>query len=54
LIKKEATPKCKGLKRKTSNEKRGNPETQLAQKERPLIKKEATPKCKGLKKKDLR
>jgi hypothetical protein len=38
LIKKEATPKCKGLKRKTSNEKRGNPKTQLAQKERPLIK----------------
>jgi hypothetical protein len=24
-MKKEATPKCKGLKSKTSNEKRGNP-----------------------------
>jgi hypothetical protein len=25
--KKEATPKCKGLRKKTSNKKRGNPET---------------------------
>jgi hypothetical protein len=31
-MKKEVTPKYKGLKRKTSNEKRGNPETQGAQK----------------------
>jgi hypothetical protein len=27
-MKKEATPKCKGLKTKTSDEKRGNPKTQ--------------------------
>jgi hypothetical protein len=40
-MKKETTSKCKGLKRKTSDEKRGNPKTQGAQK------KEATPKCKA-------
>jgi hypothetical protein len=32
-IKKEATPKCKGLNRKTSDEKRGNPKAQRVQKE---------------------
>jgi hypothetical protein len=31
LMEKEATPKCKGLKTKTSNEKRGNPKMQGAQ-----------------------
>jgi hypothetical protein len=31
-MKKEATPKYKGLKRKTSNKKRGNPKTQGASK----------------------
>jgi hypothetical protein len=30
-MKKEATPKCKELKTKTSDEKRGNPKTQVAQ-----------------------
>jgi hypothetical protein len=30
-MKKEATPKCKGLKIKTSDEKRGNPKMQGAQ-----------------------
>jgi hypothetical protein len=30
-MKKEATPKCKGLKTKTFDEKRGNPKTQGAQ-----------------------
>jgi hypothetical protein len=30
-MKKEATPKCKGLKTKTSDEKRGNPKKQGAQ-----------------------
>jgi hypothetical protein len=37
-MKKDATPKRKGLKRKIFDEKKGNP---------PLIKKEATTKCKG-------
>jgi hypothetical protein len=31
LMKKEATPKCMGLKRKTSDKKRGNPKMQGAQ-----------------------
>jgi hypothetical protein len=43
-----------GSKRKTSNEKRGNPTTKGAQKEGPPTKKEATLKHKGLKKKDIR
>jgi hypothetical protein len=30
-MKKEATPKCMGLKSKTSDEKRGNPKMQRAQ-----------------------
>jgi hypothetical protein len=30
-MKKEATPKCKGLKAKTFNEKRGNPKMHEAQ-----------------------
>jgi hypothetical protein len=38
-MKKETTPKRKGLRTKTSDEKRGNPKTQGATKERPLIKK---------------
>jgi hypothetical protein len=45
-------PSLIGSKTKTSDEKRGNPKTQVAQKQRPPIKK-ATPKCKGLKNKDL-
>jgi hypothetical protein len=53
LMKKEVTPKCKGLKSNTFNKKRGNPKMQGAKK-RPPMKKEATPKCKGLKKKYLR
>jgi hypothetical protein len=32
---KEATPKCKGIKRKTNDEKRGNPKMQGAKKETP-------------------
>jgi hypothetical protein len=42
-----------GSKRKTSDEKRGNPKMQGAQKERPQMLKEVTLKYKGLKKKDL-
>jgi hypothetical protein len=53
-MKKETTLKCKGLKRRTSDKKRGNTKMQGAQKERPPMKKEATPKCKVLKKKYLR
>jgi hypothetical protein len=52
--KKETTLKCKGLKRKTSDEKRDNPKMQGARKERPPMKKETTPKCNVLKKKYLR
>jgi hypothetical protein len=48
-MKKEATPKCKGLKQKTSDEKRGNPKNTRDLNQRPPMKKEATPKCKGLK-----
>jgi hypothetical protein len=50
-IKKEATLKCNGLKRKTFDRKRGNPKTQGAQKEIPPMEKEATPKRKRLKRK---
>jgi hypothetical protein len=46
-MKKEATPKCKGLKTRTSIEKRGNPKTQKAQNKDPN-KKEATTKHKEL------
>jgi hypothetical protein len=46
-MKKEATPKRQGLKKKTSDEKRGNPKMQRAKK-RPPTEKEATPECKGL------
>jgi hypothetical protein len=48
-MKKEATPKCKGLKAKTFNEKRGNPKMHGGSKQRPPMKKEATLKCIGLK-----
>jgi hypothetical protein len=37
-MKTEASKKCKGLKRKTSDEKRGIPKTQGDQKERPPMK----------------
>jgi hypothetical protein len=52
-MKKEATPKCKGLKRKSSYEKKRQPQNTRGSKERPLIKEEATPKRKGLKKRPL-
>jgi hypothetical protein len=42
-----------GKKRKTSDEKRGNPKIQEAKNERPPMKKETTLKRKGRKKKDL-
>jgi hypothetical protein len=48
-MKKEATLKCKGLKTKVSDEKRGNPKMQGAQNKDLWWKKEATPKCKGFK-----
>jgi hypothetical protein len=50
-MKKEATPKCKGLKTKTFDEKKRQPQNARGSKERPPMKKEATPKCKGLKRK---
>jgi hypothetical protein len=50
-MKKEATPKCKGLKQKTSDEKRGNPQNTRDLNQRPPMKKEATTKRKGLKRK---
>jgi hypothetical protein len=49
-MKREATPKCKGLRKNTFDEKRGNRKMQRAKKKRPPMKKEATPKCKGLRK----
>jgi hypothetical protein len=52
-MKKEATPKCRRLKIKTSDEKRRKHKMQGAQKSPPM-KKESTPKCKGLENKDLR
>jgi hypothetical protein len=50
-MKKEATPKRKGLKTKISDEERGNSNTQGGggSKQRPLMKKEASLKCKGIK-----
>jgi hypothetical protein len=51
-MKKEATPKCKGLKTKTSDEKRGNSKTQGAQTERHTTKKEITLKKQGAKRKN--
>jgi hypothetical protein len=45
-MKKEAIPKCNGLKQKIYDEKRGNPKIQGAQNKIPPMKKEATPKCK--------
>jgi hypothetical protein len=50
-MKKEATPKCKGLGKKTFDEKRGNPKMQGAKKKRHPRKKEPTRKYKGLRKK---
>jgi hypothetical protein len=52
-MKKEATLKLKGLKRKTSDEKKRQPQNVRGAKERSLIKKKATLKCKGLKRKPL-
>jgi hypothetical protein len=46
-MKKEATQNAIDSKRKTSDEKGGNPKMQGAQKERPPMKKEAALKCKG-------
>jgi hypothetical protein len=56
-MKKEATPRNeKGLIKKTSDEKIGNPKKcKVAHKKRPPMKKEATPRnANGLIKKDLR
>jgi hypothetical protein len=47
-------PSFVGSKTKISDEKRGNPKMQGAQKQSPPMKKESTPKRKGLKNKDLR
>jgi hypothetical protein len=51
--KKRQPQNVRGLKQKTSDEKRGNLEMQAAQNKRPQTEKEATPKCKRLKTKDL-
>jgi hypothetical protein len=51
-MKKEAIPKRKWLKRKNSNEKRGNPKTQGAQK-KDLQWKRGNPKTQGAQKKNL-
>jgi hypothetical protein len=48
-MEKEAIPKCKRLKIKTSNEKRGNPQNARGSNQRPLTKKRQPPKHKGLK-----
>jgi hypothetical protein len=50
-MKKEATPKCKGLKTKTFDEKKRQPQNARGSKERHPMKKEATPKHKWLKRK---
>jgi hypothetical protein len=47
-MKKEATQKCKGLKTKTSDEKRGNPKTQGAQKKDLRCKKSQPQNARGL------
>jgi hypothetical protein len=47
-MKKRQLQKCKGLRKKTSNEKRGNPTNARGYEKRHLIKKEATPKTYGL------
>jgi hypothetical protein len=54
-MKKEATPRnTKGLIKKTSDEKRGNPKKRKGAHKKSLMKKEATPRnTKGLIKKDL-
>jgi hypothetical protein len=53
-MKKEASLKCKGLRKKTSNEKRGTPKMQGAMKKRLPMKKEAPIKCKGIRNKIAR
>jgi hypothetical protein len=53
-MKKEATPKRKGLETKTSNEKRGNPQNERGLKQRAPMKKEAIPKMQGAQNKELR
>jgi hypothetical protein len=50
-MKKEATPKCKRLKSKTSDKKRRQPQNARGSNQRPPMKKEATPKCKAHKSK---
>jgi hypothetical protein len=47
-MKKDATPKCKRLKTKTFDEKRGSPKMQGTQNKYLPEKKDATPKRKGL------
>jgi hypothetical protein len=53
LMKKEATPKCKGLIRKTSNEKKATPKPK-GLKTKDLWWKRGNPKMQGAHKKDLR
>jgi hypothetical protein len=53
-MKKEATPKNKRLKTKTSDEKRGKPKMQGAQTQRPSMKKRGNPKMQWAQNKDLR
>jgi hypothetical protein len=48
-MKKEATPKCKGHKSKTSNEKKKQSQNARDLNQRPPMKKEVTLKRKGLK-----
>jgi hypothetical protein len=47
-MKKRQPQNIRGSKRKTSDEKRGNPKMQGAQKGRPLLKIMAPQKCKGI------
>jgi hypothetical protein len=53
-MKKEATPKRQGVQNKTTDEKRGNPQTAWGSKQGPLMKKDAVPKMQGAQNKDLR
>jgi hypothetical protein len=53
-MKKEATPKRKGLRKKTSDEKRGNPKCKgLKRKKKISDEKRGNPKRKGLRKKKI-
>jgi hypothetical protein len=52
-MKKEATPKHKGLKSKTSDKKKSKPQNARGSNQRPPMKKEATPNTQGAQIKDL-